>query len=99
MALRRVTLALMVGLVGLACGAAEAKQEGDPSILHGVAKVVGGAVFELPKTVIEATAKEAPIIGPVVGVLAGTGRAIRTVVDGVVEIVAAFDPWGIKSSD
>ncbi|MBI4597842.1 MAG: hypothetical protein HY737_05520 [Candidatus Omnitrophica bacterium] len=98
MALRRVNLALIVASLVTIATAAQAAHE-EPSMIHGLSKVVGGVLFELPKTVIEATANEPVIIGPIVGVLAGTSRAIQTTVAGVVEMAAAFDPWGIKSTD
>ncbi len=74
--------------------AAEAKP--DPSFLHGVGQVVAGVVFELPKTVLDATLTEPPVIGTAVGLLAGTARALQVTTAGLVEMAAGFDPWGIK---
>lgn len=74
--------------------AAEAKP--DPSFLHGVGQVIAGVVFELPKTVLDATLTEPPVIGTVVGLLAGTARALQVTTAGLVEMAAGFDPWGAK---
>ena len=90
---------VICGLSLAACLTAEAAQHDPPSMSHGLSQVIGGVVFELPKTVIEATFNEPPILGTVVGVIAGTTRAIQKTVGGVVEMATAFDPWGIKSSD
>jgi len=74
--------------------AAEAKP--DPSFLHGVGQVVAGVVFELPKTVLDATLTEPPVIGTAVGLLAGTARALQVSAAGLIEMAAGFDPWGTK---
>jgi hypothetical protein len=74
--------------------AADSKSE--PSVLHGAGRVVGGLLFELPRTVIEATLSSPPVVGTLVGLLAGTARALQQVVGGFVEISAGFDPWGTK---
>ena len=73
-----------------------AETKAEPSFLHGVGQVIGGIVFELPKTVLEATLEGPPVVGTVVGLLAGTARAFQTTVGGVVEMAAGFDPWGTK---
>ncbi len=74
--------------------AADAQTE--PSVLHGVGQVVGGVLFELPKTVLEATFENPPVLGTVVGLLAGTARAFQTTFAGLREIGTSFDPWGAK---
>ena len=73
-----------------------AATQAEPSVWHGIAKVVGGMIFELPRTVIEATSEGPPVVGTMVGLLAGTARAFQTTVGGLVEISTAFDPWGSK---
>jgi len=88
---------LEVLLVMAAAGsvhAAEAKP--DPSFLHGAGQVVAGALFELPKTVLDATLTEPPVIGTMVGLLAGAARALQVTTAGLVEMAASFDPWGTK---
>ena len=67
-----------------------------PSVWHGVGQVVGGVLFELPKTVLEATFENPPVLGTVVGLLAGTSRALQTTFAGLIEIGTRFDPWGSK---
>ena len=73
-----------------------ATTQAEPSFVHGVGQVVAGLVFELPKTVLDATLTGPPIAGTVVGLLAGTARALQTTVGGLVEMAAGFDPWGTK---
>ena len=73
-----------------------AMAQSEPNFLHGVGQVVAGLVFELPKTVLDATLTGPPIAGTVVGLLAGTARALQTTVGGLVEMAAGFDPWGAK---
>ncbi len=68
----------------------------DPSVGHGFGKVIGGLLFELPRTVIDATLTAPPVVGTMIGLLAGTARALQTTAAGVVEMAAGFDPWGTK---
>ena len=75
---------------------AAAETQSDPSFLHGVGQVIAGVLFELPKTVLDATLTGPPVAGTLVGVLAGTARALQTTAAGVVEMAAGFNPWGIK---
>ena len=75
-----------------------AEQKSEPNFLHGVGQVVGGVLFELPKTVIDATMTSPPVIGTIVGLFAGTARALQTTVAGLVEISQGFDPWGTKKA-
>ena len=70
-----------------------------PSMMHGAAKIIGGLIFEWPKTIVDATVEGPPIAGTMVGVLAGAARAVQTVVAGAVEMAAAFDPFGAKSRE
>ena len=65
-------------------------------MMRGLGKIVGGLIFELPKTVIEASLEGPPVAGTLVGLLAGTTRSVQTVFAGVGEVAAAFDPWGTK---
>ena len=74
---------------------AVAKTQSDPSFLHGVGQVIGGILFELPKTVLDATLTGPPVAGTAVGLLAGTARALQTTVAGLLEMAAGFNPWGI----
>lgn len=60
-----------------------------PSLRHGVGQVVGGLVFELPRTVIDATLSNPPVVGTVVGLLAGTIGALQKTLGGLVEITQA----------
>ncbi len=68
----------------------------DPTLGHGFGEVVRGVVFELPKTVLDATFNGPPIAGTLVGIVAGAARAVQRTVAGVVEMGRAFDPWGLK---
>ncbi|MBI3458364.1 MAG: hypothetical protein HY002_21545 [Candidatus Rokubacteria bacterium] len=63
--------------------------------MHGAGQVVAGLLFELPKTVLDATLTSPPVVGTVVGVLAGTARALQKTVGGLAEMAAGFNPWGI----
>ena len=86
--------ALIVMAAAGSAHAAEAKPE--PSFLHSVGQVVAGALFELPKIVLDATLTEPPVIGTMVGLLAGTARALQVTTAGLVEMAVSFDPWGAK---
>ena len=68
----------------------------EPNFGHGVGQVIDGVLFELPKTVLGATLEGPPVVGTMVGLLAGTARALQKTVGGVVEMATAFDPWGAK---
>lgn len=61
--------------------------------MHGAGQVVKGVVVELPKTVLEATMDGPMIVGTMVGLLAGTARALQVTTAGLVEIVAGFHPF------
>ena len=77
-------------------GIAFAEQQGNPSFVHGFGQVVAGVLFELPRTVVDATLAGPPVVGTAVGLLAGTARALQKTVGGIIEMGAAFDPWGAK---
>ena len=81
-------------LVGAALAAAEEPR--DSSVLGGFGKVIGGLIYELPATTLDATLNGPPVAGTIVGLLAGTGRALQKVVGGIVEMATAFDPWETK---
>lgn len=94
--MRRVSagLSIVAVLVLLSTPAAAAQEE--PSFLHGAGQVVGGILFELPNTVLEATLNGPPVVGTAVGLLGGTARALQKIVGGLVEMAAGFNPWGTR---
>jgi hypothetical protein len=63
----------------------------EPSVRHGAGEVVGGLLFELPKTVFEATVSGPPVAGTVVGILAGVIRALQKTASGLAELSVALD--------
>ena len=71
-------------------------EEQDPSFLHGAGQVIWGVVFELPKTVLDATMTGPPVVGTAVGLLAGFSQAVQKTVGGVVEMAGGFKPFGHK---
>ena len=93
---RAAALIGVLTAVAAATSARAAEAKPDPSFLHGVGQVVAGVIFELPKTVLDATLTEPPVIGTAVGLLAGTARALQVTMAGLVEMAAGFDPWGTK---
>ena len=70
--------------------------DAEPSVRHGLGRVVAGSIFEWPKTILEATFDGPPVVGTMIGVLAGAARATQEIVGGVLEMGAGFDPWGTK---
>ncbi|MBI3321404.1 MAG: hypothetical protein HYZ91_03955 [Candidatus Omnitrophica bacterium] len=104
MALRRLTVlgrGIAFGIAAAVLLAAESfeaaeKSNTEPSVLHGAGQVVGGLLFELPRTVIEATMTSPPVVGTVVGLFAGTARALQVTVGGLVEMAAGFNPGGAQ---
>ena len=66
----------------------------DPSFLHGLGKTIGGVVFEFPKTVLDATFSGPPVVGTLIGVLAGAARALQVTTAGIIEMGEGFNPWG-----
>ena len=95
MALRRLSLVLAAAVAWAPVAAAD-QAPSDPNLMHGVGQVVNGVVFELPKTVIDATMTGPPIVGTVVGLLAGTAKALQVTVAGLIEVARGFDPLGSK---
>ena len=96
MALRRLSAALAAAAVAWAPSVAAETQSAEPNFMHGVGQVVGGVLIELPKTVIDATMTGPPIVGTIVGLFAGTARALQVTAAGVVEVSQGFNPWGTK---
>ena len=98
MADKKTNCGLVVALVLLAgSGSAEAAQSYDRRFLAGVGQVIKGVVFELPATLVDATLSNPPVIGTVVGLFAGTAKALQTTVGGLVEMSAGFKPFGSDS--
>jgi hypothetical protein len=89
---------LALSLTLLAAQATPAKRKAEPSVMHGAGQVVGGLLFELPRTLLDATLTGPPVVGTAVGLLAGTARALQVTVSGLLEMSAGFDPWGAKKS-
>ena len=86
-------------VVLVVCGinvTAASASETDPSFLHGLGKTIAGIIFELPRTVVDATLTGPPVAGTVVGLMAGTVKALQTTAAGLAEMAAGFDPWGDK---
>ena len=100
MALRRVSQLsacwVLLGTLSSAMPPAAFASQSHPNFLHGVGQVIGGVLFEFPKTVLSATLDGPPVVGTAVGLLAGTARALQVTVGGIVEMAAGFDPWGAK---
>ena len=92
--LRRIVL--VSALLLMSSSVMAEQRNAEPSVMHGFGQVVGGVILELPKTVVEATLTGPPVAGTIVGLLAGTARALQKTVGGVVEMATAFDPWGAK---
>jgi hypothetical protein len=74
---------------------AKAESTGEPSVLHGLGQVIAGVLFELPKTVLDATLTEPVVLGTVAGLFAGTVNALRVTAGGLVEMAEAFNPIGL----
>ena len=91
-------LAGVIGLLVAAPFIAEAAQQREPSVLHGAGQVVGGVVFELPKTVLEATMNGPVVVGTMVGLLAGAARALQVTAAGLVEMASGFHPFEERRS-
>ncbi len=64
--------------------------------MHGAGQVVDGVLLELPKTVLEGTLEGPPVVGTLVGALAGVVRAAQKTAAGIAEMAEGFDPWGSK---
>lgn len=87
---------ILVLALGLATTGWAAEPPPEPSFLHGAGQVVAGVVFELPKTVLDATLSEPPVVGTLAGLFAGAVRALQVTAAGLVEMATAFDPWSAK---
>jgi hypothetical protein len=77
-------------------GDAQRQLSREPTFLHGLAQVIKGVVWELPKTTVDATLDGPPIAGTVIGLLAGAAAAVRTTWAGLHEMITVFDPWSTK---
>ena len=86
-----VFLAVVFGLTVMT-RPVNAATEDDPSFIHGLGQVVSGVVWELPKTVIDATLTGPPIVGTMVGLLGGVARAVQTTFEGLREMSAGLNP-------
>ena len=85
-----------LGIILLLLQSPAMASEEAPSFLHGAGQVMGGLLFELPKTVFTETLDGPPVVGTAVGLLAGTARALQVTAAGFVEMARGFDPWGAK---
>jgi hypothetical protein len=75
---------------------ASAASDRDPSFMHGAGQVVAGVLLEFPKTVLQGTVDGPPVVGTLVGALAGVVHALQKTAGGLVEMSAGFNPWGAK---
>ncbi len=100
MALRRIAVLafLVFWLSASAVVYAESPKE-NPSFLHGMAQMVDGIVFELPKNILDGTLTGPPVAGTLIGALGGTARALQKTAAGFFEAAAGFDPWGTKKKE
>lgn len=96
--LRKWLWALAVGgMLFLRCPAVFAQnQKADPSFMHGLGKAVAGATITLPKAVLDGILTGPPVVGAMIGLLGGAARAAQMVAEGVLEMSAGFDPFGVK---
>ena len=73
--------------VSVMCLTTDAAEEApQPSAKRGFIRVVNGLVLEWPKTIVESTKQGPPIVGTMVGAVAGFSRAVVEVVEGTVEM-------------
>ena len=101
MALRRLIAALAACLFAAAmAGSARAAetQSYERRFIRGAGRVVEGVCLELPKTVIRETLRNPPVVGALVGLLAGTARALQTTVAGLVDMAAGLKPIGSEKA-
>gem|GEM_PF-2356717 len=63
-----------------------------PSVSHGIGAVVGGVLFDAPKTLLEIAAPIPPLV--TAGIVAGLVRGAQVAFHGLQEVNEAFDPWG-----
>ena len=82
----RVLALLMIGMF-LAMPVVSAEEvASQPSAKRGFIRVVNGLLLEWPKTIVESTKQGPPIVGTMVGAVAGFSRAVVEVVEGTVEM-------------
>ena len=90
----------LVAALAIACIAIPAPlwaaQQPRPGFTHGVGEVVAGLLFEMPKTVLQATMSGPPVVGTAVGLLAGVSQGIQRTIRGLIEMVNGLDPWGVN---
>lgn len=92
---RAAVLIACLSLCPLRAGAAPIREpEPEPDFMHGAGQVVGGVLFELPKTVWDSTMNAPLILGTMVGVFAGSIKALQMTTAGVVEMARGFKPFG-----
>ena len=96
--MRRVRAVGVMSLVLSLTGAPPtwADETREPSFLHGLGQVIAGLVFELPKTTLDATLTNPPVLGTMVGLLAGTMNELRMIGEGLQEMAVGFNPWNIS---
>ena len=88
-----VWFAVVIGMLLCMTPTAAAAQKAEPSFMHGFGQVLSGVFLELPRTTLEATRKGPPVVGTMVGLLAGMARALQKTVAGLGEMAAGFNPW------
>ncbi len=81
---------LLFGL-GVSPAAAQTRPK-DPTVLRGVGKIVHGIVFEPVMTLLDSTMRHPPVVGTLVGILAGVVKGLQTTVGGVKELYLATSP-------
>lgn len=87
MALRRLAI-ILVALLALP-GTAQA------GLIEGLGKIVSG-VFEVPASIVAGTLGGPPIIGTVVGAVAGTLNGAKLITFGALETVVSAIPLALK---
>ncbi len=90
----RTGVGLLTALL-LVCQApvAAAATKSRPNFLHGLGTTIRGLVLEIPVTTFQAPVEEPPVMGTVIGLLAGVVRAFQTTASGLVEMYQGFHPW------
>lgn len=81
---------VMFGL-GASPAAAQTRPE-DPTVLHGVGKIVHGIVFEPVMTLLDSTMRHPPVVGTLVGIFAGVLTGLQMSTEGVKELYLAMSP-------
>jgi hypothetical protein len=83
------SIILFSALLSLSPGVGAAKAK--PTVRHGIGQIITGIVWELPRTVVEATMQGPPVVGTAVGLLAGASRGVKKVIEGSVETIYGLD--------